>query len=70
MRQRRAQKPDVEKLAMEAKAKRVKECGDAVQKVLAQYECRLFTALGAGQQPIELRDIAGLPVLIQLGSTK
>lgn len=70
MSQKRAQKVDVEKLAAEAKAKRVKECGDAIQKVLTQYECRLFTALGVGQQTIELRDVAGLPVLIQLGSTK
>jgi len=61
---------DVEKLAAEARDKRMKECAVELQKVLEQYECRLFAAIGIGQQSLELKEIAGLPILIQLASTK
>jgi len=68
MRQKRAQKPDPEKAGEEARKKRVQKCGEAVLKVCAEHECQLFAALRVGEQAIEITNIAGLPILVQLRS--
>lgn len=70
MRQKRAQKPDVEQLALEARKKRIERCGEAIRKACAEHECQLFAALGIGDQSVQLTEIGGLPVLVQLRSTK
>lgn len=70
MRQNRAQKPDPEKAGEEARRKRVERCGEAIKKVCAEHECEIIAALGIGEQSFQLTEIGGLPILIQLRSTK
>ena len=75
MRQTRARKPDVEKLAAEARAKREQACDKAIQAVLSQHNCQMSVVVrrisAVETDPLEwmpLGAVLGLPHAIFISS--
>ena len=47
---------------------RLNECALAIQQVLKEHKCQMYTALKVGNAETPLVEIAGFPIIVKLAS--
>lgn len=50
----------------ETPEERVRKCGEAFQRAMEEYGCRMYTALKLGNVAVPLREIAGFELVTRL----